>query len=356
MTRRAAVIGIGMIGGSVASALRARGWHVTGDDMNTQRCEQAKELNIIDAIGIDPDAEITFVATPVSSVAQCAIEALARGSIVTDVGSVKGSIVSKISHPRFIGGHPMAGSERSGLEGVNPDLFEGATWVLTPSEHTNPEVYMEVHGIVTSLGPSIITLPADEHDKIVATVSHVPHLASSALMNVASQRSHSYDVLLQLAASGFRDMTRIAAGHPKLWADISIANKEAITDGLGQLIDELSVLQELIANASSADLEKTLAGAAVARKNLPVRAGHPDNMSLVRIPIPDSPGALGEVLGVFGSIGVNVEDLQVAHDIKGDRGTLEVTIDSTAEEKVRVGLNERGFRVAIEALTDGGNR
>src|SRR5438105_6444079 len=135
---RAQLVGTGLIGGSLGLALRKRGWHVTGRDRDEARARRALELGALDVLGDDPDAEITFIATPVGAVPGEARTALVHGGIVTDVGSVKGAIVSEIGDPRFVGGHPMAGSEQEGVEGSDPELFEGATWVLTPTAATDP--------------------------------------------------------------------------------------------------------------------------------------------------------------------------------------------------------------------------
>lgn len=348
--RRAQVVGIGMVGGSIAAALRERGWHVTGHDIDETRAKEAEDRGLIDATGIAEDVEITFVATPVSTIPAVAIEALGRGGIVTDVGSVKGAVIERVSDRRFVGGHPMAGSEHSGLEGVNADLFVGATWVLTPDETTDPEVYIRVRGIVSLLGADVVTLPAGEHDEIVATISHVPHLVASALMETASSRSLVHETMLRLAAGGFRDMTRIAAGHPTLWTDIALANRRAIVDGIDRLQTALEELRGHIANEDREALERGLSGAALARRNLPLRPQRPADMSLMRIPIPDRPGSLGEVLGIFGAARSNVEDLQIAHDPKGDRGVLEVSVATASVENVRVRLESGGFQVAVEAL------
>ena len=184
--RRAAVIGTGLIGGSVAAALRTAGWHVTGSDADPAAQERALALGRIDAVGDDPDAELTVVAVPVGAVPGAARRALERGGVVTDVGSVKAPVVAEVAHPRFVGGHPMAGSEALGVEGSRPDLFEGATWVLTPVTDTDPAALTLVHQVVRSLGAEVMTLAPDDHDRLVAVVSHVPHLTAATLMGVAA--------------------------------------------------------------------------------------------------------------------------------------------------------------------------
>ncbi len=348
--KRAAVIGIGMIGGSVAAALRRRGWFVTGDDVDATRVEQAIAREVVDAGGIDPHARITFIATPVSDVATQARAALERGSLVTDVGSVKGTIAQTVVHENFVGGHPMAGSERAGLDGVNPDLFEGATWVLTPSSRTSPEVYLEIRNLVASLGADIVTLDPDEHDEMVATISHVPHLAASALMDVALRRSSDHDAILRLAAGGFRDMTRIAAGHPSLWADIALDNRAAIIEGIGELTAALDQISESLASSNRAELEAFLASAAQARKDLPLRQGRPSVLSSLAVVIPDTPGALGHVFSLMGELKVNVEDVDINHAIGGGQGTLLLTVAASGAARAREGLTELGFVVTEEQL------
>jgi prephenate dehydrogenase len=347
--KSANVVGIGMIGGSIAAALRAGGWHVTGSDIDSAREEEAMRRGVVDAVGIDAQATITFIATPVSSVVGVADELLANGGLVTDVASVKGPVVAAIDSPNFVGGHPMAGSEHSGLDGVDADLFQGATWVLTPTALTSPDAYVAVANVVTLLGAHVVTLEPDEHDQIVATISHVPHLTATALMTGAISSHRDSDIVLRLAAGGFRDMTRIAAGNPDLWADIVLENRIAITDELGRLSRQIERVRDLVTDADPNELREFLSNAAQARRDLPQRSGRPSALSFVRIPIPDSAGALGEVLGVFGTLRVNVEDLEIAHDLKGDRGVLQVTIATSALDSVRDAFNERGIRTSAES-------
>ena len=179
IARRANVAGLGLIGGSIALALRGRGWHVTGDDLDAGRIERAQTMRAIDASGFDAEAEITFVATPVLAIADRVKKALAESTgLVTDVGSVKSSIVGAIDDPRFVGGHPMAGSELDGFDGADASMFEGAVWVLTPTATTADSTFSRVAAIVAELGADVVALPADRHDQVVAVISHVPHLAA----------------------------------------------------------------------------------------------------------------------------------------------------------------------------------
>ena len=210
--RKANVTGLGLIGGSIARALTDRGWHVSGDDHDQARVQRAQEMGLISAEGLQADAEVTFVCTPVLTLAHQVQRALAHTSgLVTDVGSVKGALCAAIDDPRFVGGHPMAGSELEGLDGADGSMFEGSVWVLTPSDSTADATFSTVAAIVADLGADVVALPAERHDQVVAVISHVPHLTAATLMGLASDRAEEHAALLRLAAGGFRDMTRIAA-------------------------------------------------------------------------------------------------------------------------------------------------
>ena len=164
-----------MIGGSLGLALSSRGWHVTGCDSVGDIEREALSLGVIHQIGVDKDAAITFVATPVSSIAEQVVRALAETTgLVTDVGGVKAHLVGQINDPRFIGGHPMAGSELIGLAGADAKLFESAVWVLTPSVGISDSNFEQVAGVVTELGSEIVVLDPQRHDQLVAIVSHLP--------------------------------------------------------------------------------------------------------------------------------------------------------------------------------------
>ena len=179
------------MGGSLALALRAQGWHVTGADLDERRVLRGIEIGAFDAGGTDDRAEVTFICTPVLTVADIAKQALAANpfGIVTDIGSVKGPICAAIDDPRFVGGHPMAGSELEGIDGASATMFNGRTWVLTPTATTDPDAYSRLHALISSLGATVIAVEPDRHDQIVAMVSHVPHLTAAALRESAVSRA-----------------------------------------------------------------------------------------------------------------------------------------------------------------------
>ena len=342
--RRAAVVGTGLIGGSIGLALRAQGWHVTGTDLDPRRAERALELGAIHAIGEDPRVEITFVATPVGAIPHEAKAALARGGIVTDVGGVKAEVVAAVSDPFFVGGHPMAGSEQDGVEGADGSLFEGATWVLTPTLDTDSETYTMVRSVIRSFGADVVALPPEQHDSLVALVSHVPHLAAATLMGLAADEAEAHPAVLRLVAGGFRDMTRVAAGQPGIWLDICTQNSEAILQVLDRLGADLAAMRERVASGNLDALRASLERSRHARVNLPERAARAGGLAEVRVPVPDRPGVLAEVTTLLAELDVNIEDLEIVHSSEGPRGVLVMVVEQGACERVRRALYGRGFR------------
>jgi prephenate dehydrogenase len=349
--RRASVSGLGLIGGSIALALRTRGWHVSGHDIDVTRTQRALARNIIDQAGLDQTGEITFVATPVKALGDAVRHALAStAGLVTDAGSVKGKVVTEIDDPRFVGGHPMAGSELDGLDGADAEMFSGAVWVLTPTSTTPDAVFSTVASVVRSLGAEVVALAPERHDALVAVVSHVPHLTAATLMALADTRSEEHAALLRLAAGGFRDMTRIASGHPAIWLDICGDNRDAILSAMDGLVAGLASVRDIVAKGDRDGLLALLTRARSARANLPARVGRAADLAEVRIAIPDRPGSAAEVFTLAAELGVNLYDFEVFHSAESARGVLIVLIEVTASDLFRGGLIARGFRPNIRRL------
>ena len=352
---RAQVIGTGLIGGSIALALRRRGWHVSGTDADHDRLADAVSRGVLDAAGDDPEAQIVFIATPAASVADVAREVLADRRrrpdvVVSDVSGVKTAIVSATTHPRFIGGHPMAGSEQVGLRGADPDLFEGAVWVLTPTANTDLAAFESLQGVLSELGADVLVLSAPDHDRLVVVVSHVPHLVAATLMNAATSGAEADGSLLRLAAGGFRDMTRVAAGHPGIWPDICSENAGPIVDALDALITELAVMRERVANNDRTGLFASLQAASAARRNLPARFVRPDNLSELRIPVPDRHGELAEITSLAANVGISIYDIEIADSAEGPRGVLILVVDTDDAEALREAIERQGYRCRAERL------
>lgn len=349
--RRATVVGCGLIGGSIGLALRANGWHVTGRDSDPERLAAAERLGAIDATGEDPLAEITFVATPVAAVGNEVARALdLTDGLVTDVASVKSPLLALMGSPRYVGGHPMAGSEQEGVGGARADLFQGAVWVLTPVPGTDDEAFAAVRAIIATLGAEVVALPPAEHDRMVAVVSHVPHLAAATLMALADEHSSEHRALLRLAAGGFRDMTRVASGHPAIWPDICATNRDAIVATLDRYIDELAAVRSVVAHGDRDALVARLDQARRARRALPSRLGPDAELVEVRLGIADEPGALARVLLQAAELGVSVADVEIAHSVEGSGGVLVLVVEAGPASLLATVLAEGGAAVNVVPL------
>ena len=347
--RRANVIGVGLIGGSIALRLREMGWHVSGEDQDPAATTLAMELEVLDEVGFDADAEITFVATPAGSVVEEATRALAESAgIVTDVGSVKADIAAAISDPRFVGGHPMAGSEQDGVAGARPGLFNNATWVITPNETTSEQAYTLVGQVVRLLGAEVVSMEPRRHDAAVARISHVPHLTAATMMLMAAGAGFDDDAVLRLAAGGFRDMTRIAAGHPGIWLDICEQNRSEIVGSLDDLITALENARSIVERSDRDELQSLLTGARKARVNLP--SGIPSDLELceVRVTMPDVPGAIAALTTLAPE--VNIYDFEIAHSTEGRRGVAIMVVALDDQPAFAKKLKAAGHRPSMRKL------
>ena len=356
--QRVAVVGTGLIGGSVGLALVSRGIEVVGFDQDPTRAERAWEIGALTTrasslsralVGVD----IAVIAVPVGSVGSVVVEALDAGvPLVTDVGSVKAPIVAHVEAARgaearrFVGGHPMAGSEQDDLSGADADLFVGATWVVTPTPATSERAFSTLSGFVRSLGAEVVAVTPHHHDALVAWVSHMPHLVATTLMDAATDRNEERRALLRLAAGGFRDMTRIAAGHPGIWPDILMSNRDAVLVAFDAYLEALQSTRTLVAGGDRDGIVALLERARAARRNLPVGMGDRTEMVELRVPVPDRPGVLAEVTTLAGGLGVNVADLEIAHSLEGGAGVLVLLVDSVGADTLVAALVERGYHTS----------
>jgi prephenate dehydrogenase len=361
---RVAIIGTGLIGGSVGLALKARSEGVVvAYDRAESISQRAVERGAADQAARSiqeavSGADVVFVATPVGAIAASVAEAAkaaVSGAIITDVGSTKERVVLEVegSLPRgltFVGGHPMAGTEQDGIDAASPDLFDGAWWILTPTDKVDPDTYGRLHGLLTTLGARIMALKPAEHDELMAVVSHLPQLTATALMNMAAERGEDHAGLLALAAGGFRDVTRVAASNPEIWLDICRENRDAIVSTLGLFADRLLTLRDLVKQDDQGRLREALLQAREARRTLP---GKPLEAAAfeVSMPVPDHPGVLSAVTTSIGNLGINIEDLQITHSAEGGRGVLRLMIAGEAEaRRVAETLRAQGFDAQMVEL------
>jgi prephenate dehydrogenase len=353
---RIAVIGTGLVGGSIGFALTARGHTVVGYDRDQARLVRAKELgaisepaaNLADAAR---EVDVAFVALPVGAVADAVVQLLQSGvPLVTDVGSVKGPIVADVTARAgeragaFVGGHPMAGSEHDGIEGARADLFVGAAWVLTPTTVTGEAAYTRLRELLRDIEAEVITVTPDDHDGLVSFVSHVPQLAASTLMSVVNARDEEHRALLRLAAGGFRDMTRIAASHPTIWVDILTSNRDAVLGALDAYLHGLQQARDLVAAGDRDALKRLLEDARHARRNLPVAGTVTTELVELSVLIPDKPGVIAEVTTLAGRLGVNISAIYSADREEGG-GVLVLAVAADRADDYAAALHERGYHL-----------
>jgi prephenate dehydrogenase len=244
----------------------------------------------------------------------------------------------------------MAGSEQLGIEGAAADLFDGAVWVLTPDAGTDADAYARLRTVLASLGAEVLALSPQQHDELVAVVSHVPHLAAASLMRVASGRAEDHRALLRLAAGGFRDMTRIAAGSPAIWPDVCLENREAILATFDGFLAALTEIRSMVAGGDREGLLRVLGEAQGARRNLPGRATQPDDLAEIRTLLQDRPGQLAEVTTLASQSGVNIFNIDIVHSSEGAEGLLVTVVDAAVAERFRTVLADRGYPSTVRYL------
>jgi prephenate dehydrogenase len=281
--KRVAIVGVGLIGGSFASALRRAGAvaSVVGVDRNPQALERATSLGILDKVADSVSdaaagSDLVVVSVPVRAVASVLHDvalSLDPSAVVTDVGSTKADVASaaraelRSLFPRFVPGHPIAGREASGVDAATPDLFKGARIVLTPTPDTAPDAVELVRGCWEAAGGRVVALDAAAHDRIFAAVSHLPHLLAFALVSEITARPDAAE-LFGFAAGGFRDFTRIAASSPEMWRDIALQNRAALLAEIDRYVARIAVFRDLVERGDGPGLQRLMAEARASRQAL----------------------------------------------------------------------------------------
>ena len=314
-----AVLGVGLIGGSIGLAARDRlGAEVAGFDPNGELLTRARELGALDsAEGSVAEAvagaELVFCASPVMALPGLAAEALDAASqdcAVTDVGSVKRDVIAALgSEARFIGGHPLAGAETSGVENARADLFEGARWYLTPTANTGGLLYDRLQRAIAEIGARPQAIEAETHDRLMGTISHLPHVLANVLVNQAATALSEEAEHLPEVGPSFRDATRVAGANPAIWADIFAGNREAVATEIDAAISRLQEAADLLRSGDRDAVVSWHEHAAKRRRELVEAeiAGGP--LHELRVRVPNRPGIVAEVALELGRAGVNIEDM-----------------------------------------------
>lgn len=349
---RAAVLGVGLIGGSIGLAARQRlNAEVVGFDPDPQVLEQAVELGAIDR-GVESvaaaceDAGVVFCAAPVGvlpELARTALESCGADTVVTDAGSTKRGIVSALGEDeRFIGGHPLAGVETAGVENARAEIFEGARWYLTPTASSSGLLYDRLQRTVAGLGARPQAIEAEAHDRVMATVSHLPHVLANVLAGQAAAELTRDSERMPEAGPSFRDATRVAGANPAIWGDIFAANREAIAIQIDAAVARLREAAELIRSGERDAVAAWHSAAAADRRRLleAELAGGP--LRELRVVVANRPGTVAELALALGEAGVNIEDMALhpAPDMKSGAISLWV---SGAEQAERAAALVRGL-------------
>ncbi len=275
---RVVIIGVGLIGGSLGLALKEKriAKRIIGVGRREESLKIALEKKEVDEVTTDPasgvrDADLVVIATPLELTVETfkkIIPHLKKGCVVTDVGSVKGPILKRIDYPFFIGGHPLAGSEKRGPQSARADLFKEVTIVLTPAEKTDEKALALVKSMWQDLGAKVLFLPPEVHDELVAFTSHLPHVLATSLTNLIREVAEREERVLSLMGEGFRDTTRIAASPPSMWKEICLANRKEISKAIKRFKAVLSEMEEALSKEEGDELLHRLEKAKETRDKL----------------------------------------------------------------------------------------
>jgi prephenate dehydrogenase len=353
---RIAVIGVGLIGGSIGLAARGRlGATVTGFGRRKETLRVALDRGAIDhaatsiaeAVGA---AAAVFVCVPVHTLPESVAAVLASAPedcVVTDVGSTKRQIVSAIADPRFVGGHPLAGAETAGVEHARADLFDGATWYLTPTATTSGVLYERLHRLLHGLGAVTSAIEPDVHDTILATVSHLPHVFANVLVAQASDALAAGGERLPAAGPSFRDATRVAGAPSSIWTDIYLSNADALVTEIDATVARLTAVRAALSDGDAERITAWNEAAAADRRRLleAQLAGGP--LHELRVSVPNRPGVIAQLALELGRAGVNITDMALYPAADMSEGVVALWIagaaTSTRAEEIVSGL---GFPVA----------
>lgn len=335
------VVGTGLIGTSVALGLVEAGATVHLRDLDPEAVAQAVGVGAGTAQSVDNPALIV-VAVPPSALVKEVSSLLAEFplALVTDVASVKEPVCSHITDSRFVGGHPMAGKERSGPLAGSARLFEGRPWAIVPTKHSSIEAIETVERLAQKLGAVAVRMGAEQHDRAVAVVSHVPHLVSNLTAGLLNDTAESD---LVLAGQGLRDVTRIARSDTGLWVDIIRANAVPVAETLNKLRSRLEELIVIVEHDATG-LDEVLARGRSGTSHIPGKHGDlPSDVTTVYVTIDDEPGELARLLVDTGEAGVNIEDVRIDHEVGRPVGLVEILVVPERAQFLSDALNSRGW-------------
>lgn len=348
MTRNVFVIGLGLIGGSVAMALqKAPHTKVFGYDAHEQTRQLADTLQVVHEVVKNPaefakEADVIIFGTPVNVtldfMEQLKSWELKRNVIITDTGSTKAKIMEKALELRqlgitFIGGHPMAGSHKSGITAAKPYLLENAYYMLTPHEGEELEKLAALDDLLKFTLGKMVVVDAKVHDHMTAVVSHFPHIIAASLVHQLNSEKQTYPMTSSLAAGGFRDITRIASSNPALWRDITMQNKQELVGQLDNWLTEMQRVRNLLAEGDAKAIENYFSEARDVRDSLPVANGALYMPYDLYVDIPDYPGVISEVTGLLAENNISITNIRIVETRVDVFGILVISFQTNEDRE-----------------------
>lgn len=360
---RIALVGTGLIGASVGLAAKRLGATVAGFDEDRSTAEVALERGAVDDVGATlgeglAGADLAVVAVPVGRLpaqVRAVLEESNDDCTVTDVGSTKTAVCAAADgSPRFIGGHPVCGSEARGPEHASAGLFEGATWFLSPLAQSDPARYRLVHGFVGDLGATPVAIDPGAHDRLVALTSHLPHVLANVLVNQAGATRIDGHEPLSAAGGSLRDMTRVAGANPRIWVDIFLENAQALREALAEHRRGLEQVEAALEAGDAGFLARWVGEAARNRLGMITEAyGDPGRLHRLRVHVPDRPGVLAGITQALGAERINIEDFDLQHQTPERGGILTVLVAGEQEaERAAALLEAQGYGVVVAPALD----
>ena len=359
---KSVIIGLGLIGGSLAAAFKRKGVleHITGVDCEFVIRKAIKKKLISrgfekhDLQKAVKDADLIILATPINQILNCLTllpQLVKPGVLITDVGSTKTVIVKEAeihlpANVYFLGGHPMTGSEKTGLAHSDNFLFENAVYVLTKPSETPDDLLKKYVRIIEEIGAQVLFLTPTEHDEIAAGVSHLPQMLAVTLMNYAARMNKDNPAYLKLAAGGFRDMTRIASSPFDVWADICKTNAENIEFAIEQLMTDLSASKNLL--TENRQLQSFFETAARNRLSIPKDSrGFLRPQFDISVIIEDKPGMIASIAAILADEEINIKDIEILKMREGDAGTMRLAFQNETDRQAALKLlAQKSFEVA----------
>ena len=359
MSTRVAVVGTGLMGASVGLGARAAGLEVRGWDSDPANLAAAAERGAVDAASSLQEAlegvELAVVAVPVATLpaqVETVLGATSDATTVTDLGSTKAW--SAELGDRFVGGHPVCGREARGPAAATAEMFNGATWFLTPTAATDPQRYRTLHGFVSSLGAVPVAIDPEAHDRLVALTSHLPHALANLLLNQAGTTRVEGHEPLASAGGSLRDMTRVAGANPRIWVDIFLDNAGPLREALADHRRRVEQVEAALEKRDAGFLARWIAEAAGNRRRMLADAfDAPGELQRIDVHVPDRPGVLAGITQALGAERINVEDFEMEHLSTDRGGTLTILVAGAAEaERAAALLEAQGYSAAVSRILD----